>query len=380
MSSIAILGCGNVGFFLAAHLIHNNHHAIGNPLNNNKILLVGGQRLFDDLNNSKKLLLTLNNQFGENEDDEIIVPRNQIDYTTNLKDLINFQPDYILVTLKSNKLKEVFRELKELNGSKTVIVTIQNGIHNADTIQQLLPNIKIISGVNYYNIQYNQDCHFTRKGSYNDGLIILEEKPETKQIMEIFKQSELTVKTTTQIKNVQYGKLLLSLSNSIIALSGLTHEEYMNSKSFRKIQAYCQWETIELFNHYGISPITFNYSLPPKSVPYLLVAPDWLVQPIKNNNNFIIRTEEFNMSQDFTLGKMTEINELQGEIIKMSKMKIIEGGIDKVPYNHGIYKLVKEVEKKINSSDCKRWTHGFSAEEILKYINNGELPEILKIN
>ncbi|CAJ0647989.1 7000_t:CDS:2 [Entrophospora sp. SA101] len=74
------------------------------------------------------------------------------------------------------------------------------------------------------------------------------------------------------------------------------------------------------------------------------------------------------MSQDFTLGKMTEINELQ------------EGGIDKVPYNHGIYKLVKEVEKKINSSDCKRWTHGFSAEEILKYINNGELPEILKIN
>ncbi|CAJ0912264.1 14515_t:CDS:1, partial [Entrophospora sp. SA101] len=65
------------------------------------------------------------------------------------------------------------------------------------------------------------------------------------------------------------------------------------------------------------------------------------------------------MSQDFTLGKMTEINELQGEIIKMSKMKIIEGGIDKVPYNHGIYKLVKEVEKKINSSDCKRWTHGF---------------------
>lgn len=137
MVAIAILGCGNVGFYIASHLIHNNHHAFNNPYNNNKILCVGRQRLLDELNLSKKLTLTKLNNFtdidtvkendeieAEDEKDEyeekIVILRDEIFYETDLKELIKFNPDYVIVTLKSNQISDVFNELKDLDGKTTV--------------------------------------------------------------------------------------------------------------------------------------------------------------------------------------------------------------------------------------------------------------------
>lgn len=149
MVAIAVLGCGNVGFYIASHLIHNNHHAFHNPYNNNKILCVGRQRLLDELNLSKKLTLTKLNNFididtvkennyllkdndeiyaGDEKDeyekdeceDKIVILRDEIIYETDLKELIKFNPDYVIVTLKSSQIFDVFNELKDLDGKTTV--------------------------------------------------------------------------------------------------------------------------------------------------------------------------------------------------------------------------------------------------------------------
>jgi ketopantoate reductase len=145
MVSIAILGCGNIGFYIASHLIHNNHHAFDNPYNNNKILCIGRQRLLDELNFSEKLTLTkLNNiiEFDPIKDkngyflkgmdeikvarddddykDEIVILKEEIIYETDLKKLIEFNPDYVIVTLKSTQIFDVFKELKDLDGKTTV--------------------------------------------------------------------------------------------------------------------------------------------------------------------------------------------------------------------------------------------------------------------
>src|ERR1044072_7976751 len=109
MSSIAILGCGNIGFYIAAHLIHNNHHAFNNPYDNNKIICIGRQRFLDELNLSKKLTITKLNNFEEidietdvhSERDEIFISKEEIIYETDLKKLIKFNPNYVIVTLKS---------------------------------------------------------------------------------------------------------------------------------------------------------------------------------------------------------------------------------------------------------------------------------------
>jgi ketopantoate reductase len=138
MVSIAILGCGNVGFYIASHLIHNNHHAFNNPYDNNKILCVGHQRFLDELNLSKKLTVTkLYNNFTETDtvkennvqdekdekeecEEEFVISKDEINYETDLKELIKFNPDYVIVTLKSNQIFDVFKDLKDLDGKTTV--------------------------------------------------------------------------------------------------------------------------------------------------------------------------------------------------------------------------------------------------------------------
>ncbi|CAG8612703.1 ketopantoate reductase PanE/ApbA-domain-containing protein [Gigaspora rosea] len=386
MVKLAILGCGNIGFFLAAKILHHYY-----PLSNKKenvvnenveLLLVGRQRLLNKLNESGEILLMTYNGT------KIIIPRDHVNYVTDVKKIIEFQPDYVLVTLKVTQTVEVMREIAELDG-KVIIVSIQNGVRNFDLIRSIFLKSQIISGMIVQNIIYSNHCNFTQT---SNGSLFFQFTPSTHFITSILSNAGINSIITTDIRSVQYGKLLLNLGNAFAALGGSV-KQILDSKTYRHIYAICQWEAIEVLDGSDINFVPFNYKLPIRLMPYILYAPDWLsnflianVLGMKTNN------ARSSMLEDFSLGRKTEIEELQGEIVRLGEIirkDRDEGGIimdgvklgggdrSLTPYNHGILELVKLVEEWMEEHK-KGWDIPFTADEVLAFIEYGIVPQTLQ--
>ncbi|CAG8711142.1 13046_t:CDS:2 [Cetraspora pellucida] len=334
MVKVAILGCGNIGFFLAAKILHHYHPVSNKKTNVNEkveLLLVGRQRLLDDLNVSERILLTTL------DGSKIVIPKDHVNYVTDAKKLIEFQPDYVLVTLK--------------------IVSIQNGVRNYDLIQKNFPNSQVIGGMIVQNINYTSHCNFTQS---SDGVIFIQSTPSTHSLSSILSNSGVNLIITSNIKSVQYGKLLLNLGNAITALSG-SAELVLKSETYRRILAMCQWEAMEMLDYSEIPFTSFNRLMPIRFMPYVLYAPDLLADFfITKVLKMDVKTMTPSMLQDFRSGRKTEIVELQGEIVRLGEIirndindsaiimdGVKAGGCDHslTPYNDGILELVELVEE-----------------------------------
>ncbi|CAG8456625.1 1615_t:CDS:2 [Acaulospora colombiana] len=306
------------------------------------------------------------------DDYEIAVPRDQIDYTTDLKALVDFNPDYMLITMKGNQVVEVLQEIVELDG-KTVVVTL-NGYHNSELVRVALPNTKIIEGMIMQSIYHLSDCQFVQE---SEGFIYLQPTPDTPPIQQIFQQSQLTVYICNHIKSFMYGHLVMNLADAIVALSGLPFAQFIKSKRWRRILASSMWEAFEVFKHHKIVPLVpasrlpsfLNTSLSLHLLPYLLLSPNWVLNSVVIN---LLRSDPVSvssMSRDFKQGRKTEIEEWQGEIVKLAGAR----GSVKTTYNGGVYRLVKLVEKSM-TEEKDGWKVAFTREEVIGYIERGTIP------
>ncbi|CAG8650921.1 11296_t:CDS:2, partial [Dentiscutata heterogama] len=384
--------CGNIGFFLAAKILHHYYPLLNkkeNVVNKNvanenvELLLVGRQRLLDKLNEAREILLTTYNGA------KIIVPRDHVNYVTDVKKIIEFQPDYLFVTLKATQTVEAMKEIAELDG-KVIIVPIQNGVQSFDLIRTNFPKSQIISGMIVQNIAYSNPCNFTQT---SDGSIFFQLTPSTHFINSILSNARIDVVITTDIKNVQYGKLMLNLGNAVTALAS-SLEQVFESRTYRRILAICQWEALEVFDNFDIKPISFSRTMPIRLMPYILNAPDWLFNIlVVNLLKMKPKSVRSSMLEDFMLGRKTEIEELQGEIVRLGEIirkDRDEGGIimdgvklgggdhSLTPYNHGILELVKLVEEWMEEHK-KGWNVRLAADEVLAFIEHGIVPQALQI-
>ncbi|CAG8794561.1 2829_t:CDS:1, partial [Racocetra persica] len=133
----------------------------------------------------------------------------------------------------------------------------------------------------------------------------------------------------------------------------------------------------EVFKRHGIDPVSaMNSSLPLQMIPYFLMTPDWILRPVLDN---IFKQESMKfginlMSQDFNFGNKLEIDDLQGEIVRLGG----SGGLTTV-YNNGILRLVKLVENVMRDLN-QDWKVGIDAVDVLAYIENGVVPNVLLNN
>ncbi|CAG8478356.1 4693_t:CDS:2 [Acaulospora morrowiae] len=370
MVAIAILGSDPITFFLITHLTHHSRSPQHQPENINKILFVG-QPNDDDYGFGKVKHVKVKTF----DDYEIAVPREQINYTTDLKELVEFNPDYIFVTLKGNQVIEILQEIAELDG-KTVVVTF-NGYHNSELVHVALPNTKIIDGMIVQYVYHLSDCQFVQE---TEGCIYLQSIPDALPIQQIFQQSQLTVRTCSNIKSFMYGRLIMNLAGAIVALSGLSFTQFIKNKNWRKILASSMWEAFEVFKHHNIVPLVsmdripsfLHTSLPLHLLPYLLLSPNWVLNPVVMS---LLKNDPISlssMSKDFKCGRRTGIEELQGEIVKLAT---VNGSI-KTAYNSGVYGLVKLVEKSMMDKK-DGWKVAFTNEEVIGYIEHGTVPACL---
>ncbi|NNC48179.1 MAG: 2-dehydropantoate 2-reductase [Sphingomonas sp.] len=241
--------------------------------------------------------------------------------------------DVIFVTVKSGASAEMGRIIAEHAPQDSIVVSLQNGVTNADVLRAALPHHDVRAGVVGFNAVQTPDGRFHRATS---GPLMAERGDPS--ISHLFKGAALTLDERADLKPVQYGKLLINLNNALNALSGIPLKTQLEQRDWRRLMADQIDEGIAVLRAEGIDPEAAT-PIPSKWMPRLLRLPTPLFKLVARQTFKIDPEARSSMAEDFDRGRKTEVEALQGAIIALADKHGIA-----VPLNRSIREAVHDVE------------------------------------
>jgi 2-dehydropantoate 2-reductase len=156
--------------------------------------------------------------------------------------------DLVLFCVKSYDTEEAGQRLDRLIGTRTVILSLQNGVDNADKIARRWNSQRTLAGVVYLGAQLVQPALIKHSAG---GKIVFGERngdlQETTLALEgTFTAAGIPCESSTEIHKVQWRKLLWNAPFCAIAcLTRATAKEIVESPSLTKLATDCMNEVLE---------------------------------------------------------------------------------------------------------------------------------------
>ena len=242
----------------------------------------------------------------------------------------------ILVTVKSSATAQAAQDILQWAPPDAVIISLQNGIGNAATLQQVLPQRTIVGGMVPFNVAQTDDGRLHRG---TEGELMVEACALLAPCLALFAQAGLPLIERSDFFAVQWGKLLLNLNNPLNALSGLPLKTQLSQRCWRRCLALLISEALIVLDAAGIAPAQVA-RVAPRRLPALLRLPDFLFRRIAAQMLRIDPEARSSMWEDLQAGRRTEIDYLNGAVVKLA----VSIGRS-APANESIVALVRQVEQ-----------------------------------
>ena len=230
-------------------------------------------------------------------------------FTSKVKCLMtppaNYHADLIIYCVKSYHNQEACRLLKPAVGSKTNILTLQNGIGSGDVLSDYFGEPRVVLGAAYIEaeqiepgkiVQHGDDCEIVF--GENSGL----ESSRAKLISQLLTKSSIDNRISTDIKTDLWKKLIL-----ICALSGMTcltrssFSEVLDNRQTRNITELVMREAESVSRHMKVN-IPNNY------------IEDMMAYFLLNSSELVS-----SMYKDLILKKPLELSVINGAITRLGK-------------------------------------------------------------
>jgi 2-dehydropantoate 2-reductase len=228
--------------------------------------------------------------------------------------------DIILVTVKSGATEEVARLAARHAPGKAIVVSLQNGVSNADTLRRfLLGTMTVVTGMVPFNVIQTSDAGIpltVRQTTRGTALI----DDRLTELPAVLSGSGLSVEAHPDMQGILWGKLLMNLNNAPNALSNLPLAEQLADRNWRRLVADQMSEALEVMKAHGIEPAKLQ-GIKPAILPRILRLPDFLFRIVARKMLAIDPRARSSMWEDFSLGRTTEIDYLQGLIAQMAEEK-----------------------------------------------------------
>jgi len=239
----------------------------------------------------------------------------------------------VLVTVKSADTPEIADVIARHAPADAVIVSLQNGIGNAPVLRARLPGRRVLAGMVPFNVVAPGPGRFHRATS---GDIVIEQ--DDAGIAGRLSVPGLTMRPTTDIAGVQWGKLLVNLNNALNALSGLPLRQQLAQRAWRRLFADQIAEGLAAVKAEGVKPVSAT-PIPMNWMPSLLRLPDAIFEVLLGRTMKIDPEARSSMSEDLQRGRRTEIDYLQGVITGIAERRHLE-----VPLSRRIVALIRRAE------------------------------------
>jgi 2-dehydropantoate 2-reductase len=243
--------------------------------------------------------------------------------------------DLVLVTVKSAGTAAAGQELAPLLKPTAVVISFQNGLHNADVLREQLPGRTVLTGMVEFNVVHRGDGAF-HHGS--EGGLDVQDDPALAPFLPALAASGIPLKVQPDMAAVMWAKLQLNLNNAVNALSGVPLKEELSQRAFRRCVALAQRELLGLLEAAGIEPAKLK--LPPKLIPAMLGVPDWVFRALAGKMLAIDPLARSSMWEDLEAGRTTEIDWINGEVVQLAQRLG-----RKAPVNAKLIALIRAAEK-----------------------------------
>lgn len=244
--------------------------------------------------------------------------------------------ELVLVTVKSAGTAAAAAELAPVLQQDAVVLSLQNGIGNARLLQAALPRWSVLAGMVPFNVARRSTGAF-HQGS--EGQLHTQAAPALAPFLASFAAAGLPLTGHDDMEPVLWGKLLLNLNNAINALAGLPLREELGQRAYRRCLALAQEEALALLEGAGIRPTNLT-PLPARWLPAVLRLPDALFERLASKMLAIDPLARSSMADDLAAGRMTEIDWLNGEILRLAAQLGREA-----PVNARLTALVRAAER-----------------------------------
>jgi len=228
--------------------------------------------------------------------------------------------DYVLFCVKTTDTASVSKELIKYISPSTVVLSLQNGVNNAEEIRKA-SGIQAISTVVY--VAAAAPSPGTVKHLGRGDLVIGPHSTAVDKTADFFSRAKLPCRVSDNIEGELWTKLVWNCAlNAVSGLGRVTYGEIIGSEDAKSVVEAVVYEVLAVAKKKRIHP-------PGLEDPKAAIAGAFLIgQQMSGTRS--------STAQDMVRGKRTEIDSLNGYIARLGA----ELGV-LVPVNHTLYTLVK---------------------------------------
>ncbi len=239
----------------------------------------------------------------------------------------------VLVTVKTSGTVAIAQAIVAKAPQSVVVISLQNGLEAAQILRDTLPDLDVRAGMVPFNVVPVAPGGVHRATS---GDIVVEAGKTP--LADTLSCTDLKFKESSDIAGVQWGKLLINLNNALNALSGLTLQQQLLSRPWRRVMAAQMAEALSVLQVHGIKAVSTT-PLPVGLIPWALRLPTPVFQRIAAKMLTVDPMARTSMSYDLEARKPTEVDALQGLIVQMGTAKSVD-----TPICAGVLKKIKQAE------------------------------------
>lgn len=316
-AKIAVLGAGLIGTYVGGRLA-----AVGAD-----VTLIGRPRGLEEIRAHGLRLTDLRGA-------DLSLPADRLTLTDDAAAMAG--ADLILLAVKSPATAEAAAQIASAARPGVPVMSLQNGVSNADELRRALPGRPVIAGMVPFNVAKPAAAHY-HQGTGGD--LHADDNPVIAPFVPLFAAAGLPLALSSDMPGVMWGKLVINLNNAVNALSGLTLLQQLSQRDYRRCVSLSQREALGLLRRTGIKPAQV-LAVPTWLMPYIMALPDKLYRKVMaRSGTRVDKHARSSMADDLAQGRRTEVDYLNGEVVALA------GRLGRrAPVNARIVELVRRAE------------------------------------
>ena len=232
--------------------------------------------------------------------------------------------DFVIICVKSYSTEDACKDIKDLVGENTFVVTLQNGIGNVQILNDYFGPEKVIAGITNHGSTLLGAGHVRHAGKgetiigKSDGKL----SAGLRDLQNVLAKAGFETKVTKDIDSVVWGKLIINVGiNAIAAITRLNNGALVESEEARALLRAAVQEAAKIVKR---KRIKLSYDDPIQKVESVCKATS---------------ANRCSMLQDVLNKKRTEIDFINGAIVRQGKALGIT-----TPVNEVLTNLIKTIE------------------------------------
>ena len=237
------------------------------------------------------------------------------------------EADVVLITTKAIRVKETAEQILPVLKEDSMVITLQNGVGNAETIADVVGKEKVLGGLTYIETTIEAPGVISQKSEKRDivfGEMNGESSERAKKLFEVLKDAEIPTVLSENIQRDLWKKFIFISSFS--AVTTITETVSGDIFSFPK--------TDELFRHL-LQEVYFVAKANQIELTEEDMEDAYLFAKEK-----MAPTTKSSMQRDFEKRKPLEIDSLSGAVVRFGKAVNMD-----TPYHETVYSVLKLKEK-----------------------------------